>query len=577
MRATAYFGSHAHDGREPDCTHSSLTLMHIDSVRIPLILIMLLALSSPAAYAQQLDLSFLLTAAERTGFDETTRYDEVMAFVDVAAVQHEDMHLTHFGYSFEGRKLPLVIFGRTADASPEAVKRSGKLRIFIQANIHAGEVAGKEALLMLIRSLASGSHAAWADSVVLLMAPIYNADGNERVNLFNRPRQNGPFGGMGQRPNAQGLDLNRDHMKARSAEAKSLIGLMNAYDPHLVIDLHTTNGTRHGYHLTYSPALNPNTDVAIDSLSRKLLLPAVTNAVKERSGWDTYYYGNLPYRRGEPGWYTFDHRPRFNNNYVGLRDRVAILSEAYSYASFEERILASLYFVEAIADYAAENSHHIEQVINEAESRSLSGLVQGLRFIATPSDNKSSILMGTVDERINPYSGASYLERTDSTYSTMLTEYGAFSATETSTIPEYYVVEKPAAAVVSGMLTHHGITFETLETDAEIAVSSFRVDSTRASERIFQQVQERTVWGSWDSGESTFAEGSLRVATSDNQARLLFYLLEPRSDDGLVNWALLDEWVSEDRVYPIHRIEASPSKKATSEASPSKKPPGGSD
>ncbi len=85
-----------------------------------------------------------------------------------------------------------------------------------------------------------------------MMAPIYNADGNERVNLYNRPRQNGPFGGMGQRANAQGLDLNRDHMKARSAEATSLIGLMNAYDPHVLIDLHTTNGTRHGYHLTYS-------------------------------------------------------------------------------------------------------------------------------------------------------------------------------------------------------------------------------------------------------------------------------------------------------------------------------------
>ena len=41
----------------------------------------------------------------------------------------------------------------------------------------------------------------------------------------------GPVGGMGQRPNAQGYDLNRDHMKLDAPEARSLVGMMTAYDP----------------------------------------------------------------------------------------------------------------------------------------------------------------------------------------------------------------------------------------------------------------------------------------------------------------------------------------------------------
>src|SRR6185436_9992299 len=165
----------------------------------------------------------LRTRPERTGYRETSSYADVMEFVRrVSATAPRLLHPSTFGYTMEGRALPLVVVGRVRDASPAAVRASGKVRVFIQANIHAGEVEGKEATQMLLRALARGDHAAWFDSLVLLIAPIYNADGNERVKLTNRGPQNGPVGGTGQRANAQGLDLNRDHMKLESPEARSL-------------------------------------------------------------------------------------------------------------------------------------------------------------------------------------------------------------------------------------------------------------------------------------------------------------------------------------------------------------------
>ena len=507
------------------------------------------------AQAQTSDLSFLTTAAERTNFEETTRYDEVMAFLDVAVAQHPDLHLTTFGYSLEGRPLPLVIFGKLASLDPDAIRQSDRLRIFIQGNIHAGEVCGKEALLMMIRSIAKGAHEAWADSAIIMMAPIYNADGNERVNLFNRPRQNGPMAGMGQRPNAQGLDLNRDHMKMKSPEARSLIRLMNEYDPHVLVDLHTTNGTRHGYHITYSPPLNPNTDTAIDGLLRNELLPAVQAGLKARSGWDSYYYGNLPFRRGEAGWYTFDHRPRFNNNYIGLRNRVAILSEAYAYATFQERVLASLYFTEAIVEESIHRRGAIESAIAEAEQRTAPGLEQGLRFEPFRNQDQVDILMGTVETKTNPYSGAPFFERLDSTYVQTMPEYGAFAATEQSTIPGAYVVDAATAGMVSGMLSAHGIRFDVLEADMEMAVHAFRVDSTMQAERPFQQINEQTLWGRWEAETRTFGAGSLRVPMDQQLARLAFYLLEPRSDDGLTNWAFFADGLEAGTRYPVYREE----------------------
>jgi hypothetical protein len=47
--------------------------------------------------------------------------------------------------------------------------------------------------------------------------------------------------------------------------------------------------------------------------------------------------------------------------------------------------------------------------------------------------------------------------------------------------------------------------------------------------------------------------GTLRLDMTQPLARLAFYLIEPRSDDGLVDWNLLDEALKDAKVYPIVR------------------------
>src|SRR5687767_5939896 len=221
------------------------------------------------------------TIPEQTGFTNTSKYADVLAFLAAIDKASDRVHLTTMGTTNEQRAIPLAVIG-APDASPRAVKSTGKLRVYIQGNIHAGEVEGKESAQMLLRDLAAGRRDDWLQSMVFLIAPIYNADGNERFALNNRGPQYGPMGGQGQRPNAQGLDLNRDHMKLDSPEARAVVRLMNDYDPQVALDLHTTNGTRHAYHLTYSPPLHPGTDPGIVDLLRKEWFPAVTSAVREK-------------------------------------------------------------------------------------------------------------------------------------------------------------------------------------------------------------------------------------------------------------------------------------------------------
>src|SRR6478752_3011520 len=232
------------------------------------------------ARAQQTPLAELKTTAEASGFKSTSTYDDVVKFMKAVDDASPLVFYTTYGTTYEGRPMPMAVVGTgLKDASPASVKGSGKLRVHIQANIHAGEVEGKESAQILLRQLAMGQHADWLQSMVLIVAPIYNADGNERFATDNRGRQNGPVAGQGQRPNAQSYDLNRDHMKLDSPEARAVVKLMTDYDPQVTMDLHTTNGSRHGYYLTYAPPLNPATDPAIIDLLRKDWLPSVTKTI----------------------------------------------------------------------------------------------------------------------------------------------------------------------------------------------------------------------------------------------------------------------------------------------------------
>lgn len=512
--------------------------------------------------AQGPDTATLLTRPERTEYRETTRYDEVVALMREAARRAPDrIRLTTFGHSWEGRPLPLAVVGRVADASPAAVKASGRLRVYLQGNIHAGEVEGKEALLTLLREVAEGRHGGWADSLVLLVAPILNADGNERVNLGNRPGQLGPVGGMGQRPNAQGLDLNRDHVKLESPEARSFVRLLNEYDPQVSMDLHTTNGTFHAYRLTYAPPLHPNTPASIDRLLRERWLPEVTRTLKAAHGWDVYHYGNVPTPESpwaaaegaERGWYSYDSRPRFGTNYAGLRGRVAILSEAFSYLPFPERIAVTRRFVDASLDWARAHAPEVRRALEEARCAPVAGRTLALTSRLRRSEAPVEILMGAVDTVHHPLTGAPMYRRRDVVRPERMPQWIAFEAVETERAPAFYLVPAELGAALE-RLAAHGIRAERLERAAEMEVEVFRIDSTAAAAQEFQGHRTRQVWGRWERARRAVPAGMLRVPADQGRGTLVFTLLEPRSEDGLVTWNVLDRALEGASAYPILRV-----------------------
>ena len=217
--------------------------------------------------------------------------------------------------------MPFVVVSKDQAFTPEAARRLTKPIVMLQGGIHAGEIDGKDALLLLLRDLALGRHPAVLDRVTLLVVPIYNVDGHERVSRFNRSNQDGPVEGMGFRTNARGLDLNRDHLKLDSAEARALIALVQR--------LATAPARGQPRERRLRPRvggrLRHRRGAAGRALDRRVgqghACPAVAEATRS-AGYPTGPYLEL-LSSDEPlkGAITPPYRPRYSTGYFALRNR----------------------------------------------------------------------------------------------------------------------------------------------------------------------------------------------------------------------------------------------------------------
>jgi Zinc carboxypeptidase len=509
----------------------------------------LLLLAGPPLGAQS-------TRAERTEYRETSTYADVIGFLHTLRSRGAPIRLDVLARSHRGRAVPYVVASRPLIGSPKEAARSGKPVVYLQANIHAGEVEGKESAQMLLRDLSLGPLAPLLDSLVLLVAPIYNVDGNERVASgdTNRPGQNGPAL-VGIRANGQGLDLNRDYVKMEAPETRGAAAVIRKWNPHVFIDLHTTNGSYHGYALTWSPGLNPNRTAANDFV-RDRLLPAVRARMVQHHGRATFPYGNFRNQHPdslERGWETYDARPRFGTNWFGLRGRMAVLSEAYSNDDFQTRVASTYDFVrEVLSAVAQERDTILALTTGAAPTR---GDSVAVRSVLGPPTRQPVI--AEITAPAGGGNGGFARRRRSGVYRTIdMPVYDRFVAARREAMPEAYLIPERLVRVIE-LLRRQGITFDRLPDAAAAPSEVFLIDSM-AREPSFEGHRPLRLEGHWsESSRETAAGGGWYVVRTTQPLGLLAaYLLEPASEDGVVTWNLLDEALADRRSYPILRSRA---------------------
>jgi dipeptidyl-peptidase-4 len=497
----------------------------------------------------------LQAAAERTGGRATTTYPEVARLVQAIAAQSPLAHATSLGDSYEGRPMPMLVIADPPVTTPAQANDSGKVVAYLFGGIHSGEACGKEALLQLARELALDpdrpDHRVLLDNLIILIVPLYNPDGDVRRAPGNRPGQIGPVDGMGQRANAQSFDLNRDHIKLESPEARAQVNLLNTWDPHLIIDTHTTNGSYHRLDLTYAPPLNPSGDERLLSFVQDTFLPEVERRMRSKHGLETAPYGN--FNRDKTTWTTYSANPMFGGPYRGLRNRISILSEAYAYATFAERVFSTEMFVRECLLLAAEQPNivqmHTSNPLNVDIVRVLRSQRKeiGIKHDLAPPSSKRTIpgwleTLGDSDRMIPTGAHREYevdvLDR--------------FIATKSVQRPRAYLIP-PGLGHVVIKLQQHGIRVDAVTDSRASEVELNRIQSIERSEREFQghrMVQLATVR---ELGIREIGPGWSRVDSAQPLGVLAVYMLEPDSDGGLAAWNFFDDWIEEGEFWPIVR------------------------
>jgi len=384
--------------------------------------------------------------------------------------------------------------------------------------------------------------------------------------------QVGPEKGSGVRHNGQNLDLNRDAMKLESPEMRGLVrNVLLRWDPLLLVDCHTTDGSFHREPVTYSWPLNPNGDPAVVEYARDKMLPAIDAALEKKYGTLSVPYGDpMDFKDMEKGWRTFGHQPRYMTNYVGLRNRLSILDENYNYADFKTRVAGNYHLLKAILDYCAANAAELQRLAADADARTVrSGLAPaeadtfGLDIDVRPLAGTISILGYEMEAPPAPAEGAApgpfpRMRPTDRPKTYTMPYHADFFAKRTVRRPYAYLIPV-ASTEVADKLRQHGIAVERLTSAANLEVEAFRLTEIKGAERLYQGHRTNTVKGEYAVEKREFPAGTWLVRAAQPLGRLAAYLLEPESDDGLLVWNFFDrdivsQWGRGGQTYPVHKL-----------------------
>lgn len=507
-----------------------------------------------------------LTRAEQTDYKATSRHEDVLTFIQGLQRKSHLIRVEYIATSTEGRPVPLIIIGNPLPSSPRELRFDPRIGVYIQANIHAGEVEGKEASLMLARDILAASKPPYLDRLVILIAPNFNPDGNEKISPQNRRNQPGPEAGVGVRTNGQNLDLNRDAMKLESPELRGLVAnVLERWDPLLLVDCHTTDGSYHEEIVTYSWPLNPNGDPSILVYMRDKMLPAIQQILEKKYKTLGLPYGDpVDFKEMDKGWRTFSHQPRYLTNYIGLRNRLSILDENYVYAPFKDRVMGCYNFLRAILDETYSRAEEIKRLVAEADRKTVTtGLnpsekdLFAVEFDLKPLPQPITI-RGYEMEIIPREGGFPQIKPTEKKKTYTVPYLADFVAKRSVRFPHAYLITVNDQEIIN-KLKQHGIIVERLTQPAQLEVEIYELKELKASERPFQGHRLNTLKGEFRSETRDFPAGTFFVTTAQPLGRLVAYLLEPESDDGLFVWNFFDrylvpEWGRRFEIFPVVKL-----------------------
>src|SRR5215203_4732018 len=419
------------------------------------------------------------THAESTDYRETPSYSDTVAFARRLAHASPLIEYQYFGFSGEGRELPLVIASETHTFTPEAAKAQGKAVVLIQACIHSGEPDGKDAVFALLRDVAITQTAAGIlNNVVLLFIPIYNTDGHERSTPYNRINQNGPTD-MGWRTTSTYQNLNRDYMKADTPETRAWLNLWNQWQPDLFIDCHVTDGADYRCNITYHHEHHAGVDSAVLEWEHDVFGGKVAPATEAAGNVISWYLEFIDNRDLKLGTRDFNGSPRFSTGFVPARNRPGILIETHMIKDYHSRVIGTYDFLRAALTEVNRDPQRLRTIGREADGRTVAmgskydtGARFPIDFELTDDITEFELKAFTYQTDKSEISGVLRVVYGREPLDLTVTMHQTFRVTAAVAPPLEYIVPAQWTEVIS-VLKAHGLEMKTLAAFTSIEVESY--------------------------------------------------------------------------------------------------------
>jgi len=480
-----------------------------------------------------------ITPCEASGLERTPRYDDTIAWLRRLSDAAPELEMVSLGRSPEGRDIWMVVATHAGTFTPEALRASGKPLLCVQAGIHAGEIDGKDAGMMLLRDLSvRGTQRALLDGASFLFVPILNVDGHERFSAFSRINQRGPVE-CGWRTTARHLNLNRDYTKADAPETRAMLRALDTWAPDLYVDVHVTDGIDNQYDITFGYNGAHGHSPAIAAWLDGELAPALRRDLQAMG----HIPGSLVFavdgRDLSRGIFNWTAGPRFSNGYGDARHLPTVLVENHSLKSYSQRVLGTSVFLASALRTLGARGGELRAAVATDRARRPAEVVLDWK---PPDSPPPPIEFLGVESRVVPsaISGGSRVEWTGKPVRLSVPCITASEPAARVRRPRAYWVPGIWSEVIE-RLAVHGIHMQRLEAQREVDVEVYRIADARLDSAAYEGRARVHARLELEKRRQTFSAGSVRVPTDQALGDLAVLLLEPESDDSFFQWGFVLE------------------------------------
>ncbi|TVP45564.1 MAG: hypothetical protein EA350_08860 [Gemmatimonadales bacterium] len=494
----------------------------------------------------------LRTHAERSGWTELTPHEEVVRFYRELARQSPDVRLWEIGRSREGRPILGVSLSRPAVAEPWEAQASGKPIIFIGAQVHGNEPAGKEGLMLFARELALGESRDLLDGGVFVFVPQINPDAAEA-------------GNGGTRENPAGYNVNRDYARLVNPESRAVVEeILTPWRPHVTVDAHELTGA-HAYDFYALHPSHLSTPTAVREMAAGPATDAVRRAIED-AGYSYFTYHLLPSdptRIPEEGIIGAGYGVRILRSYGGVRGAVSLLYESRRdldpSVRIEERARWQHLAMEGLSRWAVENASEVMAAV--AEGRAENARLGSRWDAADTIVVRAELEIGdTVDYRspeMRRRADGSGFEPTGQILDLRVPVRDRIVGVVTRPRPVGYLIEPHRGDLAEALLLH-GLQVERIDEAFETEVESFRIDSVNVASSTDEGYFERAVWTTLELRSASLPRGAYLVRATQPMAGLAFALLEPEDIDSFASTGQFAAEKSVGGLLPVHRLRSLP-------------------